>query len=567
MHPERDSAIINHPNPGPRASLSRSDWRFLLPGAPSGSFQHLILLGGPAGLGERLVEVGFARRVSDELQEGRCADCVVVLHEARVALSEAAGCLISGGVLYYEVDRRSASRLALTPKRVHRLLRALALTLTGAYWVVPNFTQCKRYLPLDVPAALRWYLTTLFPAMTPLDRLFEICIRTLIGFNSRRLAPFVPCYSVTAIAGPAQDVAPSVLGLPGLPGELQRPGLRPFLLTSGYDDGSRVVMLPFTPESVQPVAVLKISRLDAFNINTEREQETLHTVRARLDATMRQTIPRPLGVLRYGALTVGVESCAAGHSLVVSSGRWGAPAQRKLDDLRLGARWLGEFHRQTQIKRLPWNEQAIRTWIEAPLAAFTHAFGTRAHEDRLFTMLRAHARALTGSSLLIVWQHNDFGPWNLYRADQKLQVIDWEFGHDRDRHRFGPALCDLLYFVTTWSVIAHRLRTRTAQLRAFRRLFFEPEGAGVSAKVIHHVMAEYMASLAIDQHFFPLLLVYTWVERALDRFTRQRISAKEVVEARVGNRFVDYIGVIAEHSDRLFTMVAREPCAGGKRSC
>jgi hypothetical protein len=550
--------MTNHPGIGRQVSLCQADWRFLLPYPPTGSFQHLVLLGGPAGLAERLVDVGFARRVSCEIPRARTADSVVVLHNAQVALRDAAGCLVSGGALYYEIDRRSPSRLVLTPARMQHALRDVGLTPRGVYWVIPNFTHCRRYLPLDVPEALRWYITTLFPAMTLLDRLFEMGIRTLTGFNCDRLAPLVPCYSVTATAGPTRDAAPSVLGRPSHLIELQRPGLLPFVLTSGYDEGSRVVMLPFARDSMQPIVVLKISRLSEFNTNTEREQETLATIRARLDATMRQTIPRPLGVLRYGKLTVGIESYAPGHSLVVSSGRWGIPLHRKIDDLRLAADWLSEFHRQAQISLLRWNDPEIRKWVEAPIAAYGRAFGIEANEERLFTEVRERARLLSGTSLPIVWQHNDFGPWNLYRAGREFTVIDWEFGHGPERDRFGPALCDLLYFVTHWSYFAHRLHDEAAQLRAFRELFFEPDHAGIDAKAIHEVIAEYLAKLGIDQRYFPLLLVYTWIDRARDHFDRRQILGEVGADVRSGNRYVKYIGILADHSEQLFDSTALE---------
>ncbi len=85
----------------------------------------------------------------------------------------------------------------------------------------------------------------------------------------------MPRYSVIAISGAVQNIRPSLLAHHALPTELQRPDLRPLVVTSGQDDGSRVVMLPFAPERTQPLGVLKASRLADFNINTKREQETL----------------------------------------------------------------------------------------------------------------------------------------------------------------------------------------------------------------------------------------------------------------------------------------------------
>jgi aminoglycoside phosphotransferase (APT) family kinase protein len=553
------STTISNKVPDGRVSLRQADWRFLLSYPPAGSFQHLVLLGAPPGLAERLVETGLTRRVSCEIPEGRSADCVVVLHNAGVALRDAAACLRSGGALYYEVDRRSPSRLVLTPSRMQRALRRLGLTPTGVYWAIPNFAHCKRYVPLDVPEAFLWYLRTLFPAMTPLDRLFEIAVRVLKGLNSHRgLAPLVPCYSVTAVAGPCRNAAPSLLEHPTLPAELKRPDLHPFVLTSGYDDGSRVVMLPFVRDGVQPLAVLKISRLSKFNSHTEREQETLVSLRALLDPTMRLSIPRPLGTLRYGELAVGVESYAAGHSLVVSSGRWRVPLDRKIEDLRLATNWLSDFHQQAEMARLQWGESEFYERVEGSLSAYTRTFGVIASEERLFGEVRKRVRSLAGTSLPIVWQHNDFGPWHLYRAGRAITVIDWEFGHDWQCDRLGPALCDLLYFVTHWSYIVRQLRSDAAQLRGFRELFVEPIRADDEASnAIHAAIADYMVKLGIDQGYFPILLVSTWIQRAIDHFERHRTLGHVATDVRSGNRYVQYLSILADHVERLFAPTAR----------
>ena len=73
--------MTDYPGIAQRASLRRADWRFLLPNPPEGSFQHLVLLGGPAGLAKRIVEEGIARRVSCEipkakLSKDRCREIV-----------------------------------------------------------------------------------------------------------------------------------------------------------------------------------------------------------------------------------------------------------------------------------------------------------------------------------------------------------------------------------------------------------------------------------------------------------------------------------------------------------
>ena len=538
--------------------LRRADWRFLLPNPRDGSFRHLVLLGGSAGLAERIGEVGLARRVSCEVLREQAADALVILRDAQVGrnaqvvLKDAARSLVPGGSLYCEIDRRSLASLASTPGGIRSSLEAAGLTPTGSYWAKPNFTRCEMYLPLDVQGAFAWYLTTIYTAVTPLRLFLETGLRIFTGLQSRRFARLAPCYAVTAIAGPCQSAAPSVLGHPAFPTELREPNLRLLMLAGGGDDRSRVIMLLFTSSGTQPTVVVKVPRLSDFNSHTEREQAVLAEVRSCLGESMRRTLPRPLGIVRCGDLAVGIESYAPGRSLSTSIGRWCAPMDQKISDLRLVASWLGEFHRQAQIGRPRWGPSELSRWVERPLAAYRQAFGAAGNEERLFAGARECARALVGTPLPIVWQHHDFGEWNICCAGRELAVIDWERG------RVGPALCDLIYFVTHWSYTARNLRGDVAQLRGFRELFLERNGGGAGVAAARQVLTRYLAHLDIDRRFLPLLLVCTWVEHALDRFHRQRALGEGGANVRSGNRYVAYIAILAGHAEWLFGGVGTE---------
>lgn len=558
MFEDSITSLTDPANTSLRPSQRRADWRFLLPNPPHGSFQHLVLLGGDAGAAEQILEVGLARRVSREIPRERSVDAMIVLCGAEVSLSDVVRCLLAGAALYFEIDRRSLTSAAFAPGRIRRSLQDVGLSPTGVYWAAPDFTNCKRYLPLDVPGALKWYLRTLYVAGTLEHRLLEIGLRLFIGSKTYRFAPLVPCYAVIAVAGPALPTAPSVLDHPGLQKELQRPGLRPVVLTSGQDRGSRAVILPFAPGDTQPTAVLKVSARADFNTSTEREQVILAEVRSELDSAMRRTIPRPLGLFRFGNLTVGVESYAPGHSLWVSSGRWRAPIHQQLDDLRLAANWLSEFNRQTQVGCLLWSDWGIHQWIEAPLAAYIRTFGVTTTEEQLFAHVRKCARDLIGASLPIVRLHHDFGPWNLYRADRKFTVIDWEFGRKWEGDCFGPALYDLLYFVTYWIHIVRRLHTEAAELRGHYDLFVAPDHRDEHTKAVHQVITEYTRTFGIDRRFLPLLLVYTWIEQALHSFARKQALGELGADARSGNRCVKYLGVLAEHVEQFFAQMGGE---------
>jgi len=556
-----------------QASLRRLDWRFLLP--RNGKFRHLRLFGGPPGLAELMVAANLAEHVTcggtDDADLPVCdpdgVDAVVLLNDGRASLKQAVAGLQPGGVLYQEIARRSLASLWLTPDVICRRLERAGLIPTGLYCAAPNFEDCRRYIPLDVPNAVRWYLSSLFVAGTPIHQLIGTLLGLVVGSRSDRLGWFAPCLSVTAVAGGGEKVAgnaePSILSRPEIRRRLPNAGLRPLLLTSRQDDASRLVMLPFAPshpnraaaaekpfaqEVALPQAVIKIATHPTFNQATELEQVVLQTVRAALDPQMRRSIPEALGSFHYDGLAVSVEGVAPGHSVWVSSGGWGTPSSAKIADLTMGVRWLTEFHTQMEVMRLPWDQQAITAWVEAPLAAYARGQRTTESERRLFDIMQAHAQSLVGETLPLAWQHHDFAPWNLYRAGEQFTVIDWEFNRGWDETRAGPGLCDLLYFVTHWYIIAHHLFTEAAELQALHTLFLCPAHKTDTICAVRSAVADYMAAHEIDRRFLPLLLVYTWVERVAYGRARARM-----LNTRASGKFVGYIQTLADHAGQLFS--------------
>ena len=99
---------------------------------------------------------------------------------------------------------------------------------------------------------------------------------------------------------------------------------------------------------------------------------------------MKQTLPRPLGLLRDRELLVGIESYTSGKSLSTTSGRWRGSLTRKIDDLRLASQWLSEFHLQTEISRQPLGARQIASWIERPLSRYARVFPVTSSEESLF---------------------------------------------------------------------------------------------------------------------------------------------------------------------------------------
>lgn len=539
------------------ASLRRVDWRFLLP-LKDGVFRNLVLLGGSQNLAERLLLEGIAQEVSIELSENQSADVVAVLSGAKIDLQQLIDCLRPGGTLYYEVDRRLPAFTISTPARLVRIFGSIGLDPVGLYIAAPNFAHCRRFVPLDMPEAVDWYLSTLYRSGGPLQSLIELGLQLSSGFRSRLLASLVPCYAFIATKGSGASTLPSVLKLPDLPLNLQRPDLRPVLLTSGQDDGSRVIFLPFVPGKRQPIAVLKISTLPCLNLNTEHEQVILKEMYARLNESLRESIPNPLGLYHYGGLAVGIESYAAGQPIQVSSGRWRRSMEQQIGDLQLAVHWLSKFQSQCQTGRFIWDDSAVEHWIETPLTRFNSIFGQTDREARLFDKIRRRAKDLIGETMLLVPVHYDFGPWNLYRTEQKLTVIDWEFDRSWERDRVGPALYDLLYFVTYWFFLVKHLNDERAELDGLYSLFIMPYRESSYTIAAHKVITFYLKDLQISRQFLPLMLVYFWVEQALYQFSRKRVLGSTPYSARINNRSILYLDLLATHQELVFESLGKE---------
>jgi aminoglycoside phosphotransferase (APT) family kinase protein len=534
--------------------LRAADWRYLLPYPERGCFRKLVVLGGPAGLADRVAEIGIAEVVTRELPPGRSADAVAAFHDARVPYREIARCLLPGGALYCEIDRRLPRHLVSTPSRVRASLEAVGLSPTGAYVVGPSLYRPRVYVPLDAPAALAWYVRTLYNPWTPSVALIQAALRAVVGAGRDHVTPLVPHFAVTAVAGEERPRAPSVLGVPVLPPGLDGINLHPLLLTGTHHEtlSQRAVILPFARDSTQPLAVVKVSKLPALNATLEQEQRVMADVRRRLDSNLRDTIPLPLGVGHWEDTTVATESYVPGESLQRASSRWGRPLRAKLDDLRLAAAWLAEFHHQTQVRRAPWSMAERAELVGEPLRAYRRAFGATESEERLFAEMQRYATRVEGTPLPIVLRKPDFFGSNVIRCGDEVSVVDWESPH------LGPALCDLLRFVVPWSDVVSGGRGDRSYDN-FRKLFLPERGTDAVSDAVHEAIARYLSRLSMDRRLFPVLLVYTWVDRALHHFEKQRLQGERPSDARAGNRHVDRVAVLADHTEQLFASAGTVP--------
>jgi aminoglycoside phosphotransferase (APT) family kinase protein len=213
--------------------------------------------------------------------------------------------------------------------------------------------------------------------------------------------------------------------------------------------------------------------------------------------------------------------------------------------LRLAAAWLAEFHQQTEMRRTPWSAAERAELLEVPLRAYRDAFGATEREELLFAETQRYAGSIEGTPLPIVLRKPDFFGSNVIRSGRELSVVDWESPSP------GPALCDLLRFVAPWSDVVLRVRGDRSYDN-FRKLFFSVQGADAVSEAVHDAIARYLDRLSMDPRLLPLLLVYTWVDRALHHFEKQRLQGERPDDARAGNRHIRRVAILAEHTEQLF---------------
>jgi hypothetical protein len=522
--------------------LRRLDWRFLLPSPLREGAQEIVLLGSPPGLGRRLLELEAARTVLHRLPRQATADAVVVFAGARAEPSAIRAALRPRGSLYWEIDRLGASPLGSSPARVARRLAAAGLTVTGMYAALPDLVKTRAYVPMEAPGALAWFVRVLFPPSNPVRWAIEKVVLLAGGRFRVRLARLAPTFVVTATRnGP--DRPPAVLAESALRAPPGNGPLRPLILV---DDWSRLVMLPFTQDGMEPLAVLKVPRLPDFNDRTVNESEVLSRLRSLLDPRLQEDVPEPLHRFRYDSTEIAIERYLGGESLDRSTGRWSASIRSKIEDLHHAAEWLARFHRQVLIERAPWDTIQLRSWVDEPLQEYARVFGLTPEEEQLADFARDYAGGISAAELPLTWVHRDFNVRNILRSGGRTRVIDWE------GCRPGPALCDLLHFCTPWFEIVHRLRDPEARIRGFEGLYFLPPGRDTARLAVRQAVHRYLHTLELDLRLVPLLMLYTWLELSLRRADQQRLQSGPGEDPRLGNPYIPYVGVLARHGASLF---------------
>lgn len=527
-------------------NVRRLDWHALLPRRTGPPAEHWLLLGAGPELSRLVVQLGLAGSAAIAPDDAEPADVVALLHGASEPLERAIAALGPGGYLYWEVDRTSLRTVDLTPGRARRRLRAAGITPLAIYWVGPGWSRATRYLPIDPPGPLAWYLETMAVPTGPVSSALRRILRVIVRHPSI-LALLVPRFAVVAARSPvATQTAPAALADPVVPQSVRSSAVPPVLVTGGEEAWSRITMVAFEAGVAAPSIVVKIARRAEFDEATRHEHEVLLHLRGRVDPAMRSTVPEPIALLEAGPRAAVVQGAARGSSAFARMRRRPRDGQQRRRDLDRAAAWLISLHSQTTRSRVKPGSPGWATHVDQALDRFSDRFSPRGDVLHLFERMRQHTQTL-GADLPIVLRHMDLGPWNVLIEGDGVRVLDWEVARD------GPAMTDLVYVALHWSFAAHGQVTELQRRHHLHWLFAGSAAGDADRSGIHAAVRRYGRSMSMDPLLFPALVVLTFVDQALDRDDRTRRTGTPDRDPWTQNRYVGYVEETAAFDDGWLT--------------
>jgi hypothetical protein len=270
----------------------RLDWHVLLPRRQSDMPGHWLLLGGGPDLPRLAVDLGLAGSATSEGRGDGPADVVALLHGSPEPIDRAVDVLAPGGLLYWEIDRRSIKRSVVTPGRAWSRIQAAGLTplavLGGPRMVAPQPLPAGRS-----PGPIAWYLSTSNADPRPSPKVVRRLARRLVRWP-RIASLLVPRFAVVATSGgrPTSSIPRPSATPTFLPRSARRRSPDP-------DRGGPRAVGPLDAaclrrEGSAPAVVVKIGRHAGVRRGDPPQHEVLVDLRDRLDATTRSTVPDPI---------------------------------------------------------------------------------------------------------------------------------------------------------------------------------------------------------------------------------------------------------------------------------
>ncbi len=288
-------------------------------------------------------------------------------------------------------------------------------------------------------------------------------------------------------------------------------------MTSGVDDGSRVVTLWFSDESSQPMRVAKTARHPNFDEQIAREQSTLAHLHRMLPEELAVAVPMPLAERRDGTTLTVTESWTPGTRVIDLAWRRNRAFGEKQLDLRLAAHWLRRAHRHLE----PSERASARAWFAGSLdmPAAVRSMWARHYPDALLTVdaTRQRVERLVDDPLSVTLRHRDFTPWNVLRDGAHLSVIDWENASPDAPP--GPGICDLLYFTLHWGCAVDGRDDSAAWLLALLGPAAEHTDAMQAAS---EEIDRYRAAFEISRDYLIPFWIVMLLEHGVERERRER---------------------------------------------
>ncbi|MEL6982314.1 MAG: hypothetical protein AAFO29_07820 [Actinomycetota bacterium] len=489
----------------------RADWRHLLPPRPTGARPRSLAVLTDLGTANEwhwLVEDGWVERVETAVPTTPSAD-VIVLGPAPVAelvgrIEAAAKALATDGALCLLVSGGRSSVSAGGHRRLLRSLRRNGLAATRRHLALPDARAAKRYVPLDHPGGLAWLAgpePALEVAALPSRRRHQ---RDLAGRLGGQAPELIGDLAVVATAAQRPDWPQAVV------------------LTSGFDEGSRTVLLPFDgPTATRPSAVVKVTARPAYRSNGTREHRLLSVLAPRVEPP--GLVPEPREPIEVDGLPAVVESYA---------GRWTATdilnEQASLQERSAVLRAL--FGAVTDLNRTGlgterWSDKAFESHLGRWFDEVDRIDGPSAARAALRADLAERSARFVGVDLPVGLRHFDLGPWNLVLADGSpdedgsnrslVTAVDWELAPPREM-AFGFIGADHLYLSKYWLHIAMGCASIDEEQAAFAFLGepteVDAEPAEEARAVARAALVAVAAKIGLPTGFLPLLEVSVWAE-------------------------------------------------------
>lgn len=482
--------------------MGRADWTLLLPVEHAPVSEAIV--DGSCDAGTALVDVGLSRtwrRIDDAVA---AAPLVISRIDGKCDVAQLISLVSDGGLVYVECHQRELE------STLDALVRS-GLDVLAVHGIAPSAASPRRYIPIDSPAALTWYVRDLTLASTPRERLEQVA--AVAALRQR------PAWALSRVGARFPHAA--VVATRGRDTERRTEAV----VTSGQDPGSRSVVLAFGDDASEPVSVAKVALRPEAAEATRRESHRVELLRRTLPYSLASAIPRPMGMTSTVVGAGVLETCARGPSLQNVAGRWGRPRSLKLRDLKAAVNWLIDFG----------NATVVMGGLEPPpWMSVCHEAGELFDESsQVRSMLMEASEHLASSPRCqrSVHVHGDAGPWNLHVGRQaarlgrrRLSVIDWE--HDGRRPLLGPPLVDVLYLCTYFTFAVRGVSDRGAEISALIDLFGTATPPDRFTTRVRAVMVDAARRSGLSPQDLLPLAVVLWAGQALDvRARRQRLGS------------------------------------------